>query len=241
MKRTLSFEIVNDKKIFQILAEPDVSKKRIVIMSHGFRSTSIGPARTFVNFEKLLLKENFSILRFDQPCSGNSDGDYVDSSFNEWVKTTTYFAKKYLDLNYQVVLMGQSMGATTTMIVAGKKELKNRIPCVILWVPDAKSHTKIEPKFVDEEEGEKYKNTFWIEAKQADFFKALSNYSGGIHLVYGDKDKYVSEDIRKKTIEIVKNKNQPYMILKGQDHSPWKYVLTQKVYQEEINFLKKHI
>lgn len=93
MKTTVSFENINNRRIFQILTENDNAEKKIVIMSHGFRGSSIGPARTFVDFEKLLLGKGFSVLRFDQPCSGNSEGDYTNSSFNVWIETTSYFAE----------------------------------------------------------------------------------------------------------------------------------------------------
>jgi len=240
MKTNISFEIINGKRIFNIMTEPDVSTKKIIIMSHGFRGASIGPSRTFVDFEKLLLKEGFAILRFDQPCGGNSEGDYIDSSFNEWVNTTTYFVEKYLKQEYQVALLGQSIGATTTMVVAGQKKLKNKIPCIILWVPDAKSEVSVEASKVYEEGGQKYRGKFWLEAKKACFFDALKKYPGGIHLVYGENDKYISKKLRQQTINTVKIKNQPHMILPGQNHSPWDYDSLQKVYKEEIKFLKKY-
>ena len=129
------FEKVNNKNIFCILNEPDDSKKQIVIFSHGFRSSTIGPARTFVDFSRILNKEGISTLRFDQPNCGNSEGDFLDSSFNEWVNTTTYFAKKYLDLGYKVILLGQSMGGATTIAATARIDLKNIIPCIILWSP----------------------------------------------------------------------------------------------------------
>ena len=87
------FEKINNKKIFCVSSEPKPSQKKIVIMNHGFRGSSIGPARTFVNFAKILNQKGISSLRFDQPNSGNSEGDYLNSSFNEWVNTTMYFAK----------------------------------------------------------------------------------------------------------------------------------------------------
>jgi hypothetical protein len=238
--KKVAFETINNKKIFYIFTEPADKQKRIVIMSHGFRGNSTGPARAFVDFEKILLKNNFSVLRFDQPNCGNSEGDFIDSSFNEWIDTIVYFAEKYLELGYQVALMGQSMGATATIVAAGKKELRNKIPCVLLWVPDAKTNVNVDFEKIYEEGGQKYKGKFWIEAEEADFFKALDNYPGGIHLVYGEKDRYVSEKLRKKTIKKVKDKKQPYMILPGQDHSPWDYDLMQKVYQKEVDFLKKY-
>jgi len=238
---TTFFETISNNRVFCILTEPDSSQKKIVIMSHGFRGSSIGPARSFVDFEKLLIQEGFSVLRFDQPCGGNSDGDHLDSSFNEWVQTTSYFAQKYLDQDYQVVLLGQSMGATTTMVVAGQDGFKNSIPCIILWVPDAKSTTSANSDQIYEEGGQKYKGKFWTEARDANFFAAMDKYPGGIHLVYGKHDKYVAKELRDKTIDIVKSKGQHHMILPGQDHGTWDYEIAQQVYKEEIQFLSQYL
>jgi len=240
MNVNVSFENINNKKVFQIFTKSDVSQKKIVIMSHGFRGSSIGPARTFVNFEKLLLEKGYSVLRFDQPNCGNSEGDFIESSFKEWVDTTTYFAKKYIEKGYKVALLGQSMGATTTMAVTARSEVKGKIPCIILWVPDPESTFDKDPNKVDEEEGQKYKELFWKEAFETNFFKNLKEYTGGIHLVYGENDKYVSKELRDEAVKRVKAKNQPTMILKGQDHSPWKYDICIDVFKEELKFLGKY-
>jgi esterase/lipase len=240
MNVNVSFEIINNKKVFQIFSEPDISQKKIVIMSHGFRGSSIGPARTFVNFEKLLLEKGFSVLRFDQPNCGNSEGEYINSSFNEWVDTTTYFANKYLDLGYKVCLLGQSMGATTTMAVTARNEVKGKIPCIILWVPDPESIFDKDPNKINEEEGQKYKESFWKEAFETNFYKNLKEYEGGIHLVYGEEDKYINKELRDETVKLVRAKGQPTMILKGQNHSPWKYDICIDVFKEELKFLDKY-
>lgn len=240
MNRQVSFETINGEKIFQIITEPDICEKKIVIMSHGFRGSSIGPARSFVDFEHLLIANGFSVLRFDQPRGGNSEGEYINSSFNEWIEATTYFAKKYLNLGYQVSLLGQSMGATTTMIVAAKDELRGKIPCILLWVPDPKSTYIATGNDIGEEGGQKYPKSFWQQAKDANFFECLKKYSGGIHLVYGENDKFVSQDICNQVIDKVKEKNQPYMILPSQDHSSWDFDIAQSVFQAELTFLKSY-
>lgn len=238
--KSIGFEKINQKNIFFILDEPNEDSKKIVIMSHGFRGSSLGPARTFVNFTKVINDSGIGVLRFDQPGCGNSEGDFIDSSFNEWVATTTFFANKYLNLGYQVVLLGQSMGATTTMAVTAQKNIAGKIPCVILWVPGPTSDFNKPTDEIYEEEGQKYRGTFWQEAKDTDFFGCLDKYTGGIHLVYGEKDKYVPKEERDLVIEKVKAKNQPFMILKGQDHSPWQYDLAQNVYERELEFIKKY-
>lgn len=235
------FEEINGKKVFQILTMPQNTKNKIVIMSHGFRGSSVGPARTFVDFERMLLKNNYSVLRFDQPNSGNSEGDFINSSFNEWVYTLIYLAKKYLDLGYEVALLGQSMGATTTMIASGSNELLSKIPCIILWVPDPKSTFDKNPNDFYKEGSQKYKGIFWQQAKDSNFFDALEKYSGGIHLVYGEKDRYIENDLKEMVIKKIESKGQPIMILKGEDHSDWDFDTIQNVYKEELEFLDKYL
>lgn len=240
-KNKVFFENVNGKQIFCILSEPQASSNKIVIMSHGFRGSSVGPARTFVDFTKILTENGYSVLRFDQPNSGNSEGDYINSSFNEWVDTTAYFAKKYLNEGYKVSLLGQSMGATTTMAVTSKKELKDKIPFIILWVPDPETDFDKPANVVYEEDGQKYKGTFWKEAKKTNFFKCLDEYKGAIHLVYGEEDRYVSKGLREEVIRTIKNKNQEVMILSKQNHSPWEFDICQSVYKKELEFIKRNL
>ncbi len=233
------FEKVNEKNIFCVLSEPEVNQRKIVIMSHGFRGSSVSSARTFVDFQRILNKKGFSVLRFDQPNSGNSEGDYLETSYNEWVDTIVYFAKKYFDQGYKVALLGQSMGGAATVVATSRPELKDKIPCVLLWVPGVnEGDFNGNAEEIFEEGGQKYKGKFWLEAREADFFKCLNNYKGKIHLIYGDKDKYISQELRDRVITMVMDKNQPVMILRGQDHSPWEFDIAQEVYKKELAILK---
>ena len=237
--QNIGFELVQNKKIFFISNELDT--KKIVILSHGFRGSNIGPAREFVEFEALLNLAGFSTLRFDQYGNGNSDGDHIDSSFNHWIEVISHFANMYLDRGYQVILLGQSMGATATMATAAKDIFKDRIPCILLWVPDPKQNIQVNPDQVYEEAGQKYKGNFWLEAKNTKFYECLETYKGGIHLVYGEKDVYVAEDVRQTVIAKVEEKKQPFMILKGQGHSPWESAVAKRVYAAQLQFIQQHV
>lgn len=239
MNEMVFFENMNNEKVFCNLSEPQPSKKKIVIMSHGFRGSSIGPARQFIDFQKILNNAGYSVLRFDQPHSGNSDGDYINSSFSQWVNTIVYFAKKYLSQGYKVALFGQSMGATASVIASNNPDIKGKIHCLLLWVPDAVTTTDANPDETYEEGGQKYMGRFWCEAKNSNFFQCLEEYEEGIHLVYGEIDRYVKRELIERTIQMVKAKKQPVMVLKGQDHSPWEYNLVQNVYREELSKLNK--
>lgn len=242
------FEEANGKQIFCALSQPSAPSKKMVIMSHGFRGNSTGAARSFYNFKDLLISEGFTVFRFDQPNSGNSEGQFIDSSFNEWVRTIEYFTKKYLAEGYEVALLGQSMGATATVIASSRDEIKDRVSAILLWVPDPKSDNsgwfseeqaaKRHTDEVLEEAGQKYRARFWQEAKDADFFTCINAYKGPIHLVYGEKDIFVSEELRKRVIEVVRTKGQEVMILKGQEHSGWDYDVCEEVFKAELGFVK---
>jgi esterase/lipase len=235
------FEVVNNKKIFCVSAEPKKNQKRMVIMSHGFRGSSIGPAREFVDFGRLLVENGFSVLRFDQPNGGNSEGDYVDSSFNEWVATTKYLSLKYIDLGYKIALLGQSMGGATSVAASTESELKEKIECLLLWSPgDYDPMYNVNPEDTYEENGQIYKGKFWHEVGDFKIKERLKWFNGGIHLVFGETDKFVSELSRKEFRDIVESKKEDFMLLLGQGHSSWEYKWAQKVYQEEIKKLKKY-
>ena len=70
------------------------------------------------------------------------------------------------------------MGATATMAVTSRVEVKNKIPCIILWVPDPESTFDKDPNKINEEEGQKYKESFWKEAYETNFIKNLKEYTG---------------------------------------------------------------
>ncbi len=235
------FETINNKKIFCTLLEPENNQKKMVIMNHGFRGSSIGTARTFVDFSRLLGKEGYSVLRFDQANSANSEGDYINSSFKEWVETTKYFSLKYLSLGYQIALLGHSMGGATVIAVSVEAQLNGLIKCILLWTPgDYDPKYNVEAEKTYEEKGQQYKGKFWQEVGDYKIKDCLRQFKGGIHLVFGESDKYISEKSRNEFKKIVKAKGEDFLLLPGQDHSDWEFKWAWKIYQEEIQKLKKY-
>lgn len=248
MHETVDFELINGKKVFVVLFEPDIGSKHLVIMNHGFRGSSVGASRSFVNFSRLLVKHGISVLRFDQPCSGNSEGDFVQSSFDEWVDTTAHLTKKYVNLGYQVALLGHSMGANAALVAAARPELIDTVPLLLLWAPDPKTDSTEwfmkDAKLIDEknqifeEGGQQFSASYWQEVLDADFFKCLDVYQGKIHLVYGENDRFVSKSLRNRVLNQISSKGQPAMILKEQDHMMWDQDACREVFDAELQLLK---
>jgi pimeloyl-ACP methyl ester carboxylesterase len=206
MRKRVEFVNILGREVFTILAEPDEATNQLLIMAHGFRGNSTGPARGFVDLERLLVADGIACLRFDQPGSGNSDGDFRESSFNLWVETIAELARRNLDAGRRVALLGQSMGASAAMIAAGRPKLRDRIPALVLWVPDPKEDLQHPDEryatligevdgYVDEG-GQRVRGAFWREAGRAGFYSALEAYPGAIHLVYGEDDVYVPPKTR---------------------------------------------
>lgn len=247
MTESVSFEKIAGKNIFTIFSSTNSNTKHLVIMCHGFKGNSVGASRTFVNFTKILNCNDISVLRFDQPNSGNSEGEFIDSKFSEWVATIKYFVSKYHTDGYSIALLGHSMGATASMIAAS--ELGDFVRALLLWAPDPKSDadewllhdSKTAPNAagVIEEAGQQYHLSFWREVKHADFFEHLRMYNGLIHLVYGEHDKFVSPQLRNQVITEVKKKKQTTIILPNQDHLGWEFEVCKSLYSAELELLQK--
>jgi pimeloyl-ACP methyl ester carboxylesterase len=240
MNSEVFYKNINNQQVFCVHDYATEDSNKIVVFSHGFRSSSLGPARQFVQFSRLLNRNGIEAFRFDQPKSGNSQGKYVNSSFNEWIATTTTITEDLLRQGYQVALMGQSMGATCSGVVSADPELQHKLKALLLWVPDPKSKIKVDPEKIYVEGGQQYRGVFWEEAKKADLIGCLKKFDKRIHLVYGENDRYVKKELRELTIDTIsKKKNGEVMVLEGEDHSPWSSEHVDQVFNAELSLLKK--
>src|SRR4051794_432200 len=123
---------INDRRIATVFHT--ARQKRIVLFCHGFRGSKIGPNRFFVPLARRLAEAGVCSLRFDQYGSGDSEGEFLKTSFEDWVTTTKTLAERYVDEGYQVGLLGQSMGGSAVIVAAAT--LGRRVSSVVAWVPD---------------------------------------------------------------------------------------------------------
>ena len=212
----------------------DAGSKSIVIFCHGFRSSKIGPNRFFVKVARELEKQNISSLRFDQYCSGDSEGNFIDSRFDDWVKTTEEIANDYLSKGYKVSLLGQSMGGSAVLVVAS--HLGNKLKSVVAWVPDPSVDIlKIDGEYM-EEGGQRVDWDFWRQAHQANIVECFKKITFPTYVVFCDKDEYVSAENQQALISVAQL-HQKIEILKGHTHSSWSYDQADKIIQNAVHFL----
>jgi len=223
---------IKGKNTFSIFS--DSGNKKVVIFCHGFRGDTTGPNRFFVRLARKLNEKGISSLRFDQYGCGNSEGDFENSTFSNWVNTTTALANKYLKRGYQVSLFGQSMGGACVIVVGSK--LGSRISSLVAWSPGIiKDKPIIKGKYMYEK-GQRMKWDYWIEAYQANVVKSFSKLKTKTLLFIATKDEYVPPSDQKAIIKATKS-HQTIETLEGEVHSQWSYEVAEKVIAKTANFL----
>ena len=114
-----------------------VADAPLVVMAHGFKSSKIGPSRYFVPLARTLAARGVSTFRFDQPGSGDSEGDFEDSSFDLWVDVIVHIARGFATEGRRIALLGQSMGGTATVDCRRARRRRSRGRCALVRRHDA--------------------------------------------------------------------------------------------------------
>lgn len=214
----------------------DTGGKSIAIFCHGYRSSSIGPNGLFVIAARKLAKHGISSLRFDQYGSGNSEGDFLNSSFIDWVATTKAIVEDYLSQGFQVVLFGQSMGAATVLGVGAEVA---ELAAIVAWVPDPNIE-KFKPPAngLIEEGGQLVKARYWQEAYDAKIADKLVKVQAPAYIVQCSDDEYVSAENHRTIIDNTQPQHRVVMF-KGYKHSAWTYDEATEIIDKSVNFIVK--
>jgi len=231
MEKTIN-QIINNHNLATVYH--DAGSKKIVIFCHGYRSSSIGPNRFFVKAARNLEKLGISSFRFDQFGSGNSEGDFMESSFNDWIKTTEILVNDYYKKDYKVALWGQSMGGSTVLEVVSDNA---HVAAIISWVPDASIDEFVaSSKGWEEEEGQRVSSNFWSEAHSINFANCLTKIKAPTYIVQCTNDEFVSEANRS-AISNSAQLNHKVDVYKGYQHSKWTFEQAEEIINKGVDFL----
>lgn len=214
-----------------------VDEKRIVIFCHGFRGEKLGPNRFFVRLARRLQTAGIGSLRFDQYGSGDSEGDFFDSSFADWVRTTVTLARGFRQDGYQVALLGQSMGGTAVLIAAA--ELDSALSSVVAWMPDPSIDAPDVQGEFDEEGGQRVRWRYWSEAHAANAPARFREIVAPTLVFFATDDVYVSAENRD-ALTRVQQPHQHIELLEDYTHSSWTYDQAELVIAQTSDFLAEH-
>jgi len=212
----------------------DAGGKKVVIFCHGFWGSLVGPGRHFVRAARLLAEQGVSSLRFDQYGSGNSEGDFKDSSFDDWVATTQAIVQSYLEKGFRVALFGQSMGATAAIVAAATIP---ELATIVLWVPDPKINPpNPDPSGYDEAAGQIVQSSYWQEAHDAQAAEKLRSMKCPAYIVQCGEDQYVTPENHEAIARNAQSNHQVVM-LGGYGHGNWPYAEALGIVNASVNFL----
>lgn len=215
----------------------DAGGKSIVIFCHGYRSSSIGPNRFFVTAARQLGEQGISSLRFDQYGSGNSESDFIESSFNDWVMSTQTIAEEYVAKGYKVALFGQSMGAATVLTAAANLNVE----AVVAWVPDPSVEAfKAPSSGIIEEGGQIVRASYWKEAHDAEISQKLHNIGAPAYIVQCSDDEYVSAENHQAIVDNAQPNHLVEMFM-GHKHSSWSHKQASLIIDKSVLFLRGYL
>ena len=95
------------------------SSKQVAICSHGYRGTAY---RDFSGGATELIKQGFNVILIDQRGHGQSKGHSITFGKKEQYDVLVWVnkAKEIFDEDYEIILIGISMGASTVLLSADK-------------------------------------------------------------------------------------------------------------------------
>lgn len=219
----------NGQKLAAILHTPEKETDKIIIISHSFKADkeydTIG-----ANFSQKVCEQGYAVLRFDCYGSGDSDGEFKDSSLYSQVDDLKDVIKFVEGKDYnQICLAGLSQGAAMSILACS-----NNIKSLILWSPalDLRILHEMYREKVEEDgfiirkrtrDGMEIKvgKKMWESHGEIKVFEHIKNIKCPTLIVCGSEDKryikFVHEHLDKfsceKKLEIIENADHDFLDL----------------------------
>ena len=208
----------------------------VVVFCHGFKGVKTGPNRHFVRAARLLAERGISSLRFDQYASGDSEGEFEDSSFNDWIATTRAIVEDYLAAGNRVALFGQSMGGCASIAVAADVPA---IAALVAWSPGANIEPFVpSPTGFMEEGGQIVRDAYWREAHEARIAEKLALVRCPAYVVLGIADHLVDASNRQALIDRAQAHHR-IEVIEGLAHSAWSAAQGEEIIGRSCAFLEE--
>ena len=242
-------KIFNHKgqRLAAILHTPEKETDKIVIVSHSFKGDKeYQPIMR--NFPVVAEKEGYAVIRFDCFGSGESDGEFEDSTTTTQIEDLEDVIAFVKDKGYnQICLIGLSQG-TTLSIMAYTEEIK----CMVLWSP-VFNHKRIYEIYKEEMENNGFiirkKNLTGEEVKvgkkmleefgRTDTADKLKTVQCPTLAIIGSEDEHITQEKAERYMELVPTTHKLEVIQNG-DHDYLTKEIEDKVIDLSISWLKEH-
>ncbi len=231
-----------------VLHESVNQTDKILIFTHSFKSDK-DTDYVAVDFAKTVCAEGYAFLRFDFWGSGESDGDFEESSVNtqiddlkdviEYIKTQGYS---------NICLVGLSLGTTISIMA-----YDDAIRCMILWSPSfhlISRHERYrdeinEKGYVIEENGltgKEFKigKMMWQDFKDVNPVLSLNKIKCPVLTIVGSEDDSIELDKTRKYLDMILAE-QELVVIDGGGHDFLIEEAKKELLQISSNFIKKYL
>lgn len=170
--------------------------KKLVILCHGFTGNKIENKKLFVEAARIFADGGFDALRFDFYGSGDSEGDFADTTLSHNIANLKDAMKWGKERGYEkLAVLGISMGGATAILTLAESSAD----ALITWsaVPDMEKLfnsyvgdvSKIDPDIkVHEYDGWLIKKEFWTDGIRHNIKEALAKIIIPKFIVQGTAD-----------------------------------------------------
>ena len=238
-------------------------KSPCVVLAHGFTGEKTEHHRIFVTASRRLAEYGIASLRFDFRFSGDSEGDFEDTTISAQVadfkEAIRYLSSREEIDPTRVGALGLSMGS----VVALESSVSNvGVKAVCLWAAMADpGHVFSEwmkkdwlRKMVG---GERYavhyglpsdyiepawtlRSEFFDDLPRHNPLKQVAELGRPVLLVHGDKDQDVDVENSKRLFELAKEPKR-LVIIQGAGHVFFGIHQTEKTLSETVRFFREHL
>lgn len=222
-------------------------ENKLAIIVHGYGADY----REMNKYAKYFLDKNYDILAVENRAHGKSEGKMMGMG---WLDRLDLL--QWIDLmveknpDYQIVLMGLSMGASTVCMTAGEQLPKN-VKAIISDCGYANAFDEFKYVFKSKAHLPSWpllnifnsylKMTYKFDLKEADAVKQLKKCKLPVLFIHGDADKFVPVENVYKLSDALGNDQKQVYVVSGADHA-MSYPLSEIEYEMQLKkFLKKYI
>ncbi len=222
------------------------NSNNLAIICHGYGADW----REMMNYAKYFYDKNFSLLLPEMRAHGESEGKTIGMGWPDRLDIKKWIEKMLeTNSNFQIVLFGLSMGASTVCMTVGE-ELPPNVVCAIADCGYANAYDQFEfvsrrmkfvlAKFVMKIYNNFLKVFFKIDLKKINAEKQLKKAKIPMLFIHGDADNFVPYENMKKLYDAHPLKQHKYKFtVKGAEHA-MSYPINEKEYKKQLdNFLNK--
>lgn len=192
MRRPFDIALPSGEVLAASLESPEapLAGAPAVLLCHGFSGHKAEDGRLFVRLARALAREGMVSLRFDFRGSGDSDGDFADTTVERQLDDARAALRELAGApgvdGARLAVLGLSMGSVVASLLAGERP---DLAAVVLWATvahpgelfQAEAHAEPRP-------GWKVGPAFYASCARAEPLLALARYGGPLLCVHGTRD-----------------------------------------------------